>query len=284
MKYVILYNALSDNKNGLDKAKRIEKRLSEKDELEYVDLLKVDDMISYIKNIPSDTTPIICGGDGTICNFVTELGDEYISRDILYFPCGSGNDFARDVLGSEKREIIRLNDYIENLPVAIVNGKKYRYIDDVGFGVDGYVCEEADNLRRNTNKSINYTLIAIKGLLFKFKSKIAKVTVDGVEYTFKKAWIASTFNGRYYGGGMKVAPNQDRNNPSHEQTFICLHSCGKIKAMIVFASIFNEGHLKYTKNVTLLTGKTIEVSFDSPSAIQLDGEAVRNIKSYIVQA
>lgn len=284
MKYAILYNSLSDNKNGLEQAKKIESKFLVLDEFTYTDVVSIDDLVSYIKNLPEDTTPVICGGDGTIGQFVSLLDDEYISRDILYFPCGSGNDFARDVLDSEKKEVIKLNDYIDNLPKVVVNDKKYRYINNVGFGVDGYVCEEADRLRKHTNIPINYAVIAIKGLLFKFKPKTARITVDGEEYTFKKVWIASTFNGRYYGGGMKVAPDQDRFNEGHVQTFLCLHNCGKIKAMIVFSSIFSEKHLKYTKNVTLLRGKAIDVVFDTPSGIQLDGEAQSNITSYKVQA
>lgn len=284
MKYVILYNSLSDNKNGLDQAKSVEEKLSDVKEINYKDILMIDDLVSYIKNLSADTTPIICGGDGTINQFVTALDGENIERDILYFPCGSGNDFARDVLNSDQRELIKLNDYIVNLPKVTVNDKNYRYINNVGFGVDGYVCEEADRLRKHTNKSINYSLIAIKGLLFVFKAKTTTVIVDGEKHTFKKAWIASTFNGRYYGGGMKVAPDQDRFNSTHEQTFLCLHNCGKIKAMIVFASIFSQKHLRYTKNVTLLKGNEIEVIYDTPSPIQLDGEAQSNILTYKVKA
>lgn len=284
MKYIILYNSLSDNKKGLDKAKEIECKFNKEDEVEYVDFFQIEDSVSYIKNLPSEVVPVICGGDGSINHFVTELDDEYISRDIFYFPCGSGNDFARDVIGSEARELIKLNEYITNLPKITVKGKKYRYINDAGFGVDGYVCEEADRLRQNTNKSINYALIALKGLLFKFKGKTATVEIDGKSYTFNKAWIASTFNGRYYGGGMQIVPEQDRLSEDNMQTFVCLHGCGKLKALIIFSGVFSLRHLKYTKNVTFIKGKDIAVSFDSPSPIQLDGEVISGVTSYKVQA
>lgn len=284
MKYVILYNSFSDNKNGLEKAKTIEEKLSKQDEFQYVDIISIDNEVSYIKGLPEEVTPVLCGGDGTIGQFVSLLDDEHLSRDLYYFPCGSGNDFARDVLGPDKRELIKLNDYIENLPKVFVNDKKYRYIDDVGFGIDGYVCEEADKLRLTTNKSINYPLIAIKGFLFKFRTKTAKVVVDGKEYTFEKVVLASTFNGRFYGGGMQIAPMQDRKNSENTQTFVCLHNCRKIKGILVFASVFNLKHLNYKKNVTFLTGKEIEVTFDTPSSIQLDGEVIRDVLSYKVQA
>ena len=284
MKYIILYNSLADNKNGLERARMVEAKLEKNDVCKYVDIFQIDDLVAYVKNIPEDEIPVLCGGDGTINHFVTDLNGECIEREVMYFPCGSGNDFSRDIIGDESQEFIKLNKYISNLPKVKVNDKQYRYVNNVGFGVDGYVCEEADRLRKTTNFSINYTLIAIKGLLLKFKGKTATVKVDGKEYVFKKAWIASTFNGRYYGGGMQIVPSQDRLSEDGLQTFVCLHDCGKIKAMIVFAGVFDLKHLNNKKNVTFLRGKDIEVSFDSPSPIQIDGEAFSGITSYKVQA
>ena len=61
----------------------------------------------------------------------------------------------------------------------------------------------------NSDK-INYTSIAIKGLLFKFKKVNATITVDGVKYEHKHVWLAPTMKGRYYGGGMLITPEQNR--------------------------------------------------------------------------
>ncbi|MCQ2535750.1 MAG: diacylglycerol kinase family protein [Lachnospiraceae bacterium] len=284
MKYTILYNSLSDNKNGLDNAKAVESLLENAKGITYADWVQLDDKISYINSLPEDETVVICGGDGSLNHFVTELDDKKMERDIYYFPCGSGNDFARDVFDGEKKALIHLNEYINDLPKVTVKGKEYRYINDVGFGIDGYVCEEADKLRKTTNKPINYPLIAIKGFLFRFRTKTAKVVVDGKEYTFERVVLASTFNGRFYGGGMQIAPMQDRKNKEHTQTFVCLHNCRKVKGIIVFAGVFSLKHLKYKKNVTFLTGKEIEVTFDTPSAIQLDGEVVKDVLSYKIKA
>lgn len=46
-----------------------------------------------------------------------------------------------------------------------------------------------------------------------YKSTTATVTVDDNKpVTIKKAWLAPTMKGKYYGGGMKVTPFQDRNS------------------------------------------------------------------------
>ena len=103
-----------------------------------------------------------------------------------------------------------LNDYLVNLPKVIVNGKSHYFINGVGFGIDGYCCEKGDELQAKSDKPVNYTAIAIKGLLFHFKKVSATVEVDGEVYNYKHVWLAPTMKGRYYGGGMKVAPDQDR--------------------------------------------------------------------------
>ena len=62
------------------------------------------------------------------------------------------------------------------------------------------------------------------------------------------------------------------------------HGSGKFKTLAVFPSIFKGGHVKHTEMVEILTGHDIEVRFDSPCALQIDGETIRNVTSYSVHA
>ena len=54
------------------------------------------------------------------------------------------------------------------------------FINGIGYGIEGYCCEEGDKIRATSDKPVNYTAIAIKGLLYKFKPRNATVTVDDV--------------------------------------------------------------------------------------------------------
>ena len=76
------------------------------------------------------------------------------------------------------------------LPTVIVNEKEYKFINGVGFGIDGYCCEVGDEQRAKSDKPVNYTSIAIKGLLFHFKPVNATVTYDGKSRTFPKVWLS----------------------------------------------------------------------------------------------
>ena len=50
-----------------------------------------------IGEIGAEDTLILCGGDGTLNRFINETDCESIESDILYYACGSGNDFAHDI-------------------------------------------------------------------------------------------------------------------------------------------------------------------------------------------
>ena len=155
------------------------------------------------------------------------------------------------------------------------NTEEYIFINGVGYGIDGYCCEEGDRLRETTDKPINYTAIAIKGLLFKYKKTNAKVYVDGVCHEFKNVWLAPTMKGRTYGGGMIAAPDQNRN--SGLLSVMIFTGKTKLGTLMIFPSIFKGEHVKKTKNVTVLTGKEIKVIFDSPRPLQIDGETISGV-------
>ena len=129
------------------------------------------------------------------------------------------------------------------------------------------------------DKPINYTSIAVKQLLGKYKLRHATVTVDGVTNEYDNVWVSPTMKGKYYGGGMKVAPNQDRFDPENKVTVVTFFKKGRISTLLNFTNFSKGKHDKLTKNVASFTGKKIEVKFDIPCALQIDGEVVENVTS-----
>lgn len=278
-----LFNPLSANRLGEEKANKLIGFFPNNDRIEFVDITTIKDYASLFAGLQPEDRVVICGGDGTINRFVNEIQDIKITNDVLYFATGSGNDFLREFNQSPEDGPVKINDYIYNLPIVTVEGKDYRFINGVGFGIDGYCCEVGDQLRNSSAKKINYTSIAIKGLLFHFKPRDAKVTVDGKEYNFKKVWIAPTMSGKYYGGGMMPIPEQSRDDRTDHVSICLFHGSGKLKTLMIFPNLFNGKHVKYKKNITILQGKNISVEYVTPCALQIDGETHLNIKRYDVR-
>ena len=276
--YCIIFNPLSGNGKGRSSAEDLAVKLGVS---ESIDMTAIEDYSAFFEEHKENI--VICGGDGTLNRFLNDTADIPFENSISYYACGSGNDFLRDI-GGTVGEVINIDKYISSLPVCSVDGKDYKFINGIGFGIDGYCCEVGDELRKTSDKPINYTGIAIKGLLFHYKPTDATVTVDGVEHRFKKVWIAPTMVGRYYGGGMMATPDQDRLNNEEKLSAMLFHGTGRLKTLMIFPSIFKGEHIKKEKAVEVLSGKEITVEFDSPRSLQVDGETLLNIKKYTVRS
>lgn len=283
--YSIIYNPLSGNKTAKEEALKL-KDLLKSDTLNFIEMAPDFDYVDYFSNLPSSTKVVLCGGDGTLNRVANIANSNVIKNEIFYYPTGSGNDFLRDITNSSEKKLVKINEYLTNLPTVSVNGIKSKFINGIGYGIDGYCCEQGDFQRENAknNKPINYTAIAVKGVLFKYKRTTATVTVDGQTKVFKNVWLASTMKGRFYGGGMMATPNQDRKNPDKTLSILIFRGRLKIRSLLQFSSIFEGEHIKHKKNCIVLTGKNIEVSFNKPRSLQIDGETILNVSKYSVQS
>ena len=270
----VFYNPLANNGRSVES---VEKLAQDIEGSVLCDITKgYRDILSAME---SGDSLILCGGDGTLNRFINETDGMEIENDILYYACGSGNDFARDISLARGDAPVSINKYLNDLPEVEVKGKKYKFINGIGYGIDGYCCEEGDRLRGIPGKKVDYTEIAIKGLLGKFLPKNAKVVVDGVERTYKKVWLAPTMHGRYYGGGMIATPAQNREEGG-KLSLLVWHGSGKLRTLMAFPSIFKGEHIKYTKFIEIIEGKEVTVEFDKPCALQIDGETVLDVSSY----
>lgn len=280
-RYLVLYNPLACNKKGLENARLIEDVIKES-EFEYKSVIG-EDLSKIISDTSEDVKIVLAGGDGTLNKFINSVDTDTLEREIIYFPAGSGNDFMHDIYPDGSAKYVVLNPYVKNLPTVEVNGVKSRFINGIGYGIDGYCCEVGDKLRETaSDKPINYAGIAIKGLLFYFKSLNATVTVDGNTRTFKNVWLVPTMFGRFYGGGMNATPNQNRLNGEKKVSTLVFTGKSRLKTLAIFPSIFKGEHVKHTDVITVIPGKEVCVSFDRPCALQIDGETVLGVTSYKV--
>ena len=278
----LFYNLSARNGKAAEDLQLIKKTLDGQD-VEIYAVTDIDDYVSVIDKIQPEDIVYIVGGDGTLNRFINDSTNLRILGDIFFYSAGTGNDFKHDVDPDNSLYRIRLNDYIRNLPTVTVGGVTYKFVNGIGFGIDGYCCEEGDRQRAAGRQDINYSAIAVKGCLFRFKPYGADITVDGETIHYDKVWLAPTMFGKYYGGGMKVAPEQDRNNPQHTVTNVVIHGTGRLKTLIRFAKIFSGEHTKYTDMVDIRTGHEVRVVFDRPCALQIDGETVKNVTEYTVR-
>ncbi len=265
MKYY-LYNPLANNGIRIDVPGA-----------QMLDATKLD-YSTFFSGLEKEDEVVLVGGDGTVNYLVNHVDCETLEKNVYLLSNGTGNDFLHDIGEPAGKEIL-LNRYLKGLPTVRVNGLERKFINNMGFGIDGYCCEVADQIKEKTpNEKINYTGIAIKGLLFHFKPCHATVEVDGVTREFDNVWIAPSMKGRFYGGGMMMAPDQDRF--SGDLSVVIYAAKSKLKALINFPAIFKGEHVSKKDMVTVLKGKKVHVKFSRPCAAQIDGETVLNVTEY----
>ena len=236
------------------------------------------DYQKFFDGLKAEDEAVLIGGDGTISWFINHVDLSKLKNNVYIYGNGSGNDFLHDI-GEEPGKEVLLNPYLTDLPTVTVKGKKFKFINNMAMGIDGFCCEEADKIRaKKPNKKINYAGIAVKGMLYKFSPRNALVEVDGKKYRFDNVWMAPTMKGRYYGGGLKSAPEQDRS--SDQQTVVITACKSRLKVLKMFPSFFEGEHVKQKDIVTILTGRKVRVKFSRPCAAMYDGETVLNVTEY----
>ncbi len=250
---------------------------------EFISLLDIQDMRQFFDGLKETDEVILTGGDGTVNRFANDMYGYEFKNPVFYAKCGSGNDFWRDNEARAKDDRLDLCPLLKHLPLVTVNGIQRRFLNGIGYGLDGETCRVGDIQRETSDKPVNYSSIAIKLLLGGYKLNKATVTVDGVTEKFENVWLASTMKGRFYGGGLMVAPDQDRLNEDNVVTSVTIYKKSRLITLMRFPSLNKGEHVKKHDWVTVKTGKKVTVSFEEPCALQIDGDVIENVLTYTVE-
>ena len=271
----ILYNPLANGGNGGRGVDKVQAQFPGS-ELRDVTALEAN---SFLAGLTGEDRVILCGGDGTIHHLINDVADpEGLEVPVYIWKFGTGNDFWRDVPRKQEKEMVLLNDCLKNLPVARVNGEDIRFLNNCSYGIDGRVCEMGEEKKRVKGGKVSYVNLALKAIGYDYKCAGARVTVDGVTKEYEKVWLATAMNGKYLGGGMKLAPAQSR----FDDQFCCVvwHKTPRLLALPLFVSVFPGLHVRVKSMFDVHFGNEITVEFDRPCAMNLDGEVISGVASY----
>lgn len=246
-----------------------------------ISLLEVD-LGEFLASLTAEDKVYLCGGDGTLHHFVNNTRGFKFPCPVYVIRSGTGNDFLNDIGQTDANSLFDVREYIEDLPEVEIDGEKRLFINGVGMGLDGEVCDGVEQYKKKTGKKANYTAIALKLLAYKYKRPSATVTVDGVTHRFNDVWMASAMHGRYFGGGMMIAPTQDR--ATGKMSVMVMHGGSRPKILTIFPSVFKGGHIKHTEIVEIFECDEVTVQFDIPIGFQADGEVKPQMLTYTARS
>jgi len=156
------------------------------------------------------TTVIAVGGDGTVCETARGLLDTKTALGVI--PAGTGNDIAR-TLGAPKRPREALEFIFSRPPRPMDAGgvNDTAFINVCGTGFDVCVLDYTLTAKRYVRGMLPYLWGVIRTILT-FQSVEATFRVDGGEPETRRILILSVANGRYFGGGIRIASEAQPND------------------------------------------------------------------------
>jgi len=195
------------------------------------------------------------GGDGTLFEVVNGIAN---SNNLLgIIPTGTGNDFIKTINNDNEItyvDLCRMNDYY--------------FINIASVGIDADIAHNKERINAiHIPKSMQYNA-SIIDTYFKFKSPHIKATLDDRVYN-QNVTILAICNGRYYGGGFKIAPNANYNDGKFD-----IYLVDKLRKIQIPGLILKliKGTHEESKYVHKLSSDKVIIHSNTALNCNLDGE------------
>jgi diacylglycerol kinase (ATP) len=228
---------------------------------------------------------VLVGGDGTLNDavqgYLDDDGQIAHGPDLGLIPSGTGGDFRRtfDLGDSVEEAAAHLLSAAPRpidlglLSVTNHDGQLVRraFINITSFGIGGLT----DRIVNSTPKWIGGKAAFLTGTLramLVYKNAPVRVKVDGKVWLEAPIFNVAVANGRFFGGGMMIAPDADPSDGLLE--VVALHDMSRIQSVALAQHIYKGAHLG-RPGVSVTRGKVIEAEPMASGAevlVDMDGE------------
>lgn len=208
MKHLFIINPFAGKGRSLKYIEQINNAFKEIKEEYYIEITKYAKHASIIAKEYSskgDFRIYSIGGDGTLNEILNGMAESDSSLAII--PAGSGNDFMKSIYRKNNmRDILQrtISGKEKLLDVGMVNGRYF--INIASVGIDAFIVVNSLKIKKlpYIPGGVAY-ILGIVNALIRYKSSKIEINLDGEIMRLKFLLIAIA-NGKYYGGGMLIAP------------------------------------------------------------------------------
>lgn len=223
---------------------------------------------------------IAVGGDGTSFETINGLFPEALNDKpptLGFLPLGTGNSFLRDFTSNSKGASAEyaLQAIIENRsrPCDVIRLKHKRgeifYINILSLGFVADVATLANNRFKRLGPA-GYGLAVVMQLL-NFQKRVFPLTLDGQPHADSPSTALLIFNNsKFTGGNMMLAPNADT---ADGQIEIVRWSADRFDFIRNFPKCYDGSHIHHPL-IWQARARRIELNFDEPTDIMIDGEVM----------
>ena len=215
---------------------------------------------------------ILGGGDGSVSSVVDFLVESEALLGLL--PLGTANDFARTLgipteLNKACMTIVR--GTVVDVDLGLAGGNYYVNVASIGLSVTA-TKSLTPRMKRATG-ALAYPLAAIKAFLSHepFSATLTFPDGDYPPVTFERLLQVAVGNGRFYGGGMAVAPDAGIDDRTLDVYAI---EMGRPRDLIGVARYLKSGDFIRREGVHYYSTTKVRVETDPRLPINVDGELV----------
>ncbi len=223
---------------------------------------------------------VAVGGDGTVNEVANGILSSHNRKQTTLgvINTGTGSDYIRTV--GTPRDPVAACDFLDRkdrflVDVGLVeyvkDGNKERrfFINYAGTGFDSEVAEGTNRMPkiRFVSNTIPYVLSLLRTLAG-YKNKTVNLTIDE-DTRIGRVLSVIVANGRYVGGGMKVAPGAELSDGKFD--VVTINDVGKCELLRAFPRIYSGTHITHPK-VDLQLACHVRVEPVERMAVSADGE------------
>jgi YegS/Rv2252/BmrU family lipid kinase len=233
---------------------------------------------------------IAVGGDGT----AGEVADGLIeareagadSPELAILPYGTGADFARNLdLGANAFDAV---EKLASGTTRSIDAGRVSYVSDAGearrrcflniasLGLSGPTDRAVNALKRRGGRQSKFVYLyqSLKELL-RYRLKDVRIVLDGESAIEAKIAVVAVANGRFFGGGMMIAPDAELDDGLFD--VVVFRGTSKLKMIADMNLVYSGAHKRH-KLVTIKRARSVVVEplggdAHDPVLLDIDGES-----------
>jgi YegS/Rv2252/BmrU family lipid kinase len=257
-------------------------------DFEKVETRERDDGITLARQASARDAQVVAavGGDGTfneVCqSLISHGGEPAGGPELCLVPAGTASDLQRTLnLETDVSSIVRRLEHaprridlgvVDFAPRGAPNARAQRaFLNITSVGFSAVVAARTNRTPKWVGGRLTYLGASLVSAIT-YANESLTLHMDGMPLYEGPVMLAAFCNGRYFGGGMKIAPDAD---PSDEQLdAVVLGDLSKLQSYALTSHIYEGTHVSRHR-VSVSRGREFEVASsraDRKVEIEVDGE------------
>jgi diacylglycerol kinase (ATP) len=142
------------------------------------------------------------------------------------------------------------------------------FLNIASFGIGGKIDDKVNKTTKAFGGFASFAWSSITSI-FTYENQVIHLKIDGEDLGKQRLFNTVIANGRFFGGGMMVAPDASMDDGLFD--IIVLGDLNRFEVLTQMIKIYNGGHVGHPK-VKYVNGKVLEATSDETVLLDVDGE------------